>query len=530
MPLNNGSSSSAGVYTGEIDNSVRATAVSTSVGAIVGPSHRGPVMEPTLIVDEDEFIRIFGQSDVALTYMHYCARAFLQESSRLYVTRTAIDPLFGGIKLATVDNFSQSVAVVGGLADPQDIVFGPQDILYVYGENPGEWNNDLRVLFYPDTDDLTGEQFVLSVFEGASEIPVEVFRATLHDKLDGYGSQLSIETQAEEKSDRIRVLVNHEHPAFAVDSKAALINALALGSLTQGDNGTDVGASSIIEGWNLFEDKEEVTVNLLINAGYTDTSVQLRMLEIAEDRDDCFAILDVPTNEQETQDAINWRRNTLVASSSYGACYAPDLLVRDTREARNLYVPPSGHIAGVYARTDRVTEAWFAPAGLNRGQLDVLGVREIYKQGHRDAFAENQINPVRLMAGSGIVVWGADTLQSWASALSNINVRRLLLVLKNSIAEAALVGVYEPNDEFLRLQLRAIAENFLNPIKRGRGLYGFEVICDERNNTSDTIAAGDVILDVYIDPVIPAKRIHLNAIIPKTGQIKFAQELINNGS
>ena len=117
-------------------------------------------------------------------------------------------------------------------------------------------------------------------------------------------------------------------------------------------------------------------------------------------------------------------------------------------------------------------------------------------------------------------------MQSHASALSNINVRRLLIVLKNSIADAVLFGVYEPNDRFLRTQLVGVAESILIPIKRGRGLYGYEVICDERNNTNDTIANGDLILDVYIDPVIPAKRIHLNAIIPKTGQIKFAQELL----
>lgn len=65
---------------------------------------------------------------------------------------------------------------------------------------------------------------------------------------------------------------------------------------------------------------------------------------------------------------------------------------------------------------------------------------------------------------------------------------------------------------------------------RGRGLYWFEVICDERNNTPEIIANGDVMLDVYIDPVLPAKRIHLNAIVPKTGQIKFAQELLNPSS
>lgn len=526
MPINSGNSTSAGVYVGERDNSIRATAISTSVGAIVGPSHRGPVDVPQLVVDEDDFIRVFGDSDESLTYMHYCARAFLQESNRLYVVRVAENAMYGGIKVSTVDSFSQCQNLTVGYDDPQDVVFDTQDIMVILGQNPGDWNNDLRVLLYPDTDDASGEGFVLNVFEGVSQVPVEVYRGTLHEKLDGYGRQLSIETQVEENSSRIQVMVNHDHPLRVTNPKNPIVNALTVGEFTQGSSGDRVNQSHIINGWNMFEDKEEVSVNILINAGYADPSVQLRMIEIAEDRDDCFAVLDLPSDKQLTQEAVNYRRNVLNANSSYAAIYGPDLRVRDTREARDLFVPPSGHIAGVYARTDRVANTWFAPAGVNRGQLNVQGVKHVYKQGHRDIFAENQINPVRFMSGQGIVVWGAETLQSVASALSNINVRRLLILLKNSIADVALSGVYEPNDTFLRVRLQSIAENILNPIQRGRGLYGFEVICDERNNTPDLIANGDVILDVYIDPVIPAKRIHLNAIIPKTGQIKFAQELM----
>lgn len=527
MPINSGSSTSAGVYKGERNNSVRATAVSTSTGAIVGPSHRGEIGVPTLVIDEEEFVSMFGRSDEALTYMHYCARAFLQESSQLWVVRVANGAEFGGVRVATEENFSQCLPLQRGYENLDDYTFGLYDIMTVFGRNPGDWNNDLRILIHPDTDDMSEEGFVLSVYEGASQVPVEVYRGTLHDKLDGYGRQLSIETQVEEASySRIRVRVNHDHPLRRNNDAAPLINALAVGELTQGSSGEPVNQSHIINGWNLFEDPEEVSVNILINGGYTDPSIQLRMLEIAETRDDCFAVLDTPAQQQLAQEAVNYRRNVLNANTSYGALYAPDLFVRDTQEGRNLYVPPSGHVAGVYARTDRVAETWFAPAGLNRGQLNVQGVRHIYKQGHRDILDDNQINPIRFIAGQGIVVWGAETLAAIPSALSNINVRRLLNVLKNGIADTALVGVYEQNDTFLQIELRAIADSILEPILRGRGLYRYEVVCDERNNTPDLIANGDVILDVYIDPVLPAKRIHLNAIIPKTGQIKFAQELM----
>ena len=81
---------------------------------------------------------------------------------------------------------------------------------------------------------------------------------------------------------------------------------------------------------------------------------------------------------------------------------------------------------------------------------------------------------------------------------------------------------FEQNDKTLRLELSNIAEGILGPIKRGRGLYGYEIICDTTNNTPELEASGDVVLDVYVDPMMTTKRIHLNAIVPRTGQIQYA--------
>lgn len=525
MPINSGSSTSAGVYTGEIDGSIRSTAAPTSIGGIVGPSHKGIVGKPTLTVDDDDFTAQFGEPDSALTYMHFCAKAFLAESNRLYVMRVAKNPKLGGVKVSTVNNFSQCSSFTSGLDDPEDIVFATADIMWLYAANPGTWNNDLRVLLYPDTNDASSEGLVLSIFEGDSTVPVETYRGTLFDKLDGYGDQLSIQHQLDERSKRVKCLINTAHPAFATNERPALINAIASGVFTQGHNGDAVNESDIIEAWDSFEDREDFPVNILINAGYTDVSIQQRMIEVCQSQENCFAVLDVPRNKQVAQDAVNWRRTELNISSSYGALYAPWLKVRDLSKGRDMYIPPSGHVAGVFARTDRVTASWFAPAGITRGQLDVLGLQETYKQGHRDIFADNQINPLVNKPGSGFVVWGADTLQTYASATSNINVRRLVSLLKTSISSSTEIGIYEPNDDFLRNEIRSLCDDILAPIKRGRGLYSYDIVCDDRNNSNENVANGDLILDVYVDPVLPAKRIHLNAIIPKTGEIKFAVEL-----
>lgn len=527
MPVQNGSSTSAGVYAGEIDNSVRATAIPTSIGAVVGPALRGPVNVPTLVVDSTEYESVFGINNPQLTKMGYCVDAFMQDSSRLYVVRVAIDALLGGVRIVTENNFASALAISNGLERPEDIVFAEStDIMWIYAANPGEWNNGVRVLLYPDTNDISGEQFVLSVFEGSSTVPVETHRVTLFDKLDGNGTQLNVETRLEEDSKRIRAMVNSDHPSFVVDARANLVNAIVSTQLSGGHDGIAVTDSDIIEAWDLFSDKETITVNLLINAGYTNPDVHLAMTELAESRDDCFAILDAPSNLQEAQALVTWRRTVQNINSSYAALYTPDLKIRDTKQGRDIFIPPSGHVAGVFARTDNDAAAWFAPAGIRRGQLDVTGLQHTYKIGHRDLFAENQINPIISRPGEGYVVWGADTLQAHASSLSNINVRRLVSLLKTSIADTVIIGVFDPNDVFLRREITAMCEGILNPIRNGRGLYSFSVVCDDRNNTNETIASGDLILDVYLDPVLPAKRIHLNAVIPKTGEIKFTQELL----
>lgn len=519
--LNNGSSTSAGVYGGTEDNSVRGVAVSSSIGAMVFPSHRGAVGVPTLVVDKKGFRKKFGNPDANLTYGHFCAEHFLEEASQLYVTRVAKNPLFGSVRVATVNNFATIDLSVEGFADPEDYSFNEQDILFIYAADPGNWNNDIRVVLYPDVSDSLGEKFVLEVYEGTSTIASEVYRATLRDKLDGYGTQLNIETQLEAKRSIIRVRVNTKHPKYVANDGTRLVNSVITGDLTWGSDGDAITIDNIIDGWDAYADVEEVTVTLLINGGYSSPAVHLKMLDLAETRGDAFAILDMPSDSQTTQAGVAYRRNSLNANSSFGAIYTPDLNILNDDNV-NIWCPPSGYVAACYARTDRVAAEWFAPAGITRGKVLANGVREVYRQGDRDTFDQNQINFIHRMPSYGLVLWSQETLQAQASALSNIHVRRLINSLMTQLKNAAMVGVYEPNDKTLRLQLTNVAEGILGPIKRGRGLYGYEIICNDKNNTPELEASGDVILDVYVDPMMIAKRIHLNAIVPRTGQIQYA--------
>lgn len=529
-------SPSAGVYTVENDRSQRIKAASTSIGAIVGPSNRGPVMEPTLVFDNEEFRAKFGKKDPRIGFMHYCAEAFLEES-RLQVVRVALDTKFGGAFIATETNFAKPRALPTGLDSPDLVTFQPNDILFIHAVDPGEWNNNLRIVWYPDVNDPEGEAFYIQVFEGASGIASEVWHCTTHEKVNGNGQQMFVEDVINERSNLIRVRLNESHPAFSTNPEPMLINAVGEVTLTGGDNGLPFSlgepryVAACLQAWELMADWEQIDVNILINGGLSIPSIQLKMDEICARRQDCIAVLDVPSNLQDPVDAVEYRRNTLNLNSSLSAMYAPDIQVRDTDNGRDQFVPPSGHVAARYAYTDNNFAAWFAPGGLTRGKMpSAIGLRHNYKLQHRNILTENQINSVISIEGNGINIWNADTLYGIKSALNDIGIRRMLCFLHASVRINNLFAVFEPNDSILRSRQRTSIEALLDPILRGRGLYWYQVICDERNNKPETIDNGDLIVDVYLDPVRYAKRIHLSAIIPRTGQIDFAENLLQNAN
>ena len=528
--------SSAGVYVKEYDLSQTVRAATLSIGAIVGSSRKGPVNQRTLITSTKQFLQTFGKPNASALppqngglhntgahFMHYAALEFLNESSQLYVTRVAPEARTGGLRVYYDGNFNHAESWAGGTEFPTEEPFGSQDLFHVYGVDPGVWNDGISVQFLPNVYQDDSSFYVL-VFSGLRGVAVESFLVTLYDSIDGFGRQTNIEDVINNGSQYIRVSQNRNHADFIANPKRNLMNSVVAGTgstmgvpLVGGSDGVQPTFGDIINAWTLYEDPEVVDINMLINGGYSVPPIQQAMVSLAEDRMDCVAILDMPSHAQTVQGAMDYRRNLLNIDSSYAALYSPDYLIHDKYNDIQLYVPPSGHVAAAYAHTDNNYNVWFAPAGMSRGNLLIDGVRHEYNLGDRDALVESQINPTRVFEGRGIKIWGADTLQSMQSSLSNVSVRRLMIFLEKSLAEAALYSVFDPNDEILRAFLVDLCERFLRPIKDARGIYWFGVKCDEENNPPESIANGDVILDVYIDPSIPVKRIHLTAIVNRTG-------------
>ncbi len=204
--------------------------------------------------------------------------------------------------------------------------------------------------------------------------------------------------------------------------------------------------------------------------------------------------------------------------SSYVASYWPWLQIIDPDSRELVWVPASTMIPGVYAYNDRAGEPWFAPAGINRGGLGAVNQAERkLTNTNRDTLYTAKVNPIASFPGQGIVVFGQKTLQTKASALDRVNVRRLLITLKNYISQIADTLVFEQNTAATRNTFLAQVNPYLESVQQRQGLYAFKVVMDNTNNTPDVIDRNELIGAVYLQPTKTAEFIYLDFNILPTG-------------
>jgi phage tail sheath protein FI len=183
----------------------------------------------------------------------------------------------------------------------------------------------------------------------------------------------------------------------------------------------------------------------------------------------------------------------------------------------------NGDIAGLCARTDSTNDAWWSPAGFNRGQIKNF-VRLAYnpRKAERDLLYSNNINPVVTFPGQGTVLYGDKTYQIQPSAFDRINVRRLFIVLEKAISTAAKYSLFEFNDTFTRAQFVNLITPYLRTVQGRRGITDFLVVCDTTNNTGQIVDSNQVIGDIYIKPARSINFIQLNFVAVGTS-VQFSQ-------
>ena len=294
-----------------------------------------------------------------------------------------------------------------------------------------------------------------------------------------------------------------------------------IGTQSQGFNPetADEGNTAYVQALDLLSNQDEYDINLILCPGIISsvhTTIASKIIDVCEDRADCFAILDPVVYAKNVADAVT---EAQTRDSNFAAVYWPWVKVPDTLIAgTQRWVPPSVVLGGIYAFNDKVAHPWFAPAGLNRGGIDVaIQAERKLTQADRDTLYDSSVNPIATFPGQGVTVFGQKTLQKKSSALDRINVRRLLIKVKKFIASSSRFLVFEQNTAATRNRFLSIANPFLDRVQSQSGLSAFRVVMDGTNNTPDTIDRNQLVGQLFLQPTRTAEFIVLDFTIQPTG-------------
>lgn len=283
-------------------------------------------------------------------------------------------------------------------------------------------------------------------------------------------------------------------------------------------------------GYDLFNDAENIDVSFLMQGESAENGTDAaaagiigHIIDICEARKDCIACISprysdvlADKNDGNSDNTIAFMRT--VRKSNYAFADSNFKYVSDKYNNKFRWVPFNADTAGLMVKSELDRDAWFSPAGLNRGVYrGVVKTLHTQTKSDRDALYKEAINPVVNFAGQGTILFGDKTFTMRPSAFSRINVRRLFIVLEKAIATAAKFTLFEFNDEFTRAQFTALIEPFLREIKGRRGIFDFKVVADSSNNTQAVIDSNQFVGDIFIQPARSINFIQLNFVAVNTG-------------
>jgi len=526
-------SASPAVVVKEIDLTAVVPGITTPAGAYVGNFNWGPAEEVTLIADETGLVSTFGAPSTSNTIDFHSAAYYLRYSSDLYVVRelgssaaNAYDS-DNGASAPLVKNYddfesqeaaldsdghtwvaryagalgnSLKVSVVGQSAGDSDF----DNWTYVNEFDAAPDSNELHVVVVDQDGDITGTAG--EVLEKYSFVGT----ASTAKNADGSTNYVN------------NVINNGSQYVFAVGTVATGDT-----SLVNGNNGSALGTSEVLTGFDLFEDTNTVTVDFLIAPGMSSSTDQTTVVNdlvaiASSTRKDCVAVTSpnraavINNNGSEVTDIVSGAAN--FTRSSYLIVDGNYLKVYDKYNDQYIHIPAASSTAGLMAATSVNAAPWFSPAGTRRGQyLGVTSLAYAANKSNRDTLYKAGINPISNIPGQGILLYGDKTHLARPSAFDRINVRRLFLTIERSIAEAAKSVIFEFNDEFTRSEFAGIVEPFLREIQGARGITDFRVVCDETNNTPAVVDRNEFVASIFIKPARSINYITLNFVAVRSG-------------
>lgn len=555
---------SAGVLARENDQSFITQGPITVGAAIIGPTAKGPVEIPTVVTSYSDYQNKFGTTITsgsnAYTYFTSIAayNYFNNGGESLLVSRvvngsyTAADTTVAGNEgdvAVTFKTLGEGLLMnsSSSLNSDGSMDSGSVDNVRweIVNSNTGSGTFDLLIR---RGDDTTNDKSVVETWTNLSLDPFssDYVAKRIGDQTSTYasdGTSYYLQTTGAypNASRYIRVSeVNTPTPNYLDNSgvaKTAYTASIpvvasggfenATGDVKGGANFYDAIDSSDTQGLvgtdytnmiNLLSNSDDYKFNLLIVPGLYDVDYTTQLTSIisnTQNRGDNLLVLDLVKHGQTVSAVTNQAssRNT-----SYAASYWPWVQVIDPDTGKQVWVPASTVMAGVFAYNDSISEPWFAPAGINRGGLgQVVRPERKLAQATRDDLYTNKVNPIASFPGTGVVVYGQKTLQTKSSALDRVNVRRLLIEMKSYISGVAQNLVFEQNSAATRNNFLAQVNPYLEGIQQRQGLYAFKVVMDDTNNTADVIDRNELIGQIYVQPTKTAEFIYLDFNVTPTG-------------
>lgn len=489
---------SPGVYVEEVEAGSRPIeGVGTSVAAFVGLAAKGPFNEPTLVSNWTQFTEAFGDFVDNSYLAHSVYGWFLNGGGNCFVVRIGANGNPSGAKELS----PPPVAAVGGFTATAIGRAATKKVEVLVEDAGGE---------SPPADEF---KLVIKLDGKVSET---------YDNVTTKKGDNNVATKVNTASKVLNLEETTSNSGLATISKGAIELAAPepepVQPTTDHLGATDyVGDAADRTGFSGLEAVDEVTMVAVpdLVAAYeqgaidleTFQAVQLGMIAHCELMGDRVAILDTPPSLN-PQQVHTWRMKGAGYDSKFASMYWPWLKVFDPASGTNKFVPPSGHMAGIWARSDDSRGVHKAPANeVVRGAISLQ--TQITKAEH-DLLNPVGINCVRTFPGRGVRVWGARTLSSDAE-WRYLNVRRLFNYLEESILLGTQWVVFEPNDQALWARVRRTISAFLINEWRKGALFGttpdeaFFVKCDSETNPAEGIDAGQVVCQIGVAPVKPAE-------------------------
>ena len=558
---------SPGVAISEIDNTFLTGQPVQAGAAIMGPTVKGPVEVPTLVTSYSDFQTLFGDTFIsggnsysyltsiaAYNYFNYGGTSLLvaRVTSGSYtsaVSTTIPNYISSSSSSFSLETISQGVIMNNSGSEVSGaLASGSTDNVRweITNSNTGSGTFNLLVR---RGNDITSNKVVLEAWNNLTLDPnsSRYISKVIGDQVLSYDStniQMDLTGTYPNNSRYIRVKSVTNPTANYFDANGIAVNAYTSSIPVNGSgsaggsfrNATGTVSSSI----NLY-DTIAANTQGLVGSDYNN---MIALLSNAEQYQ--FNVLFTPglLNDTHTTQVTNIITNTISRGdnlyvtdlgvfgtsigaavtqansrdTSYAATYWPWARIIDPATGKHVWVPASTVIPGVYAHNDKVSAPWFAPAGINRGGLNTVLQAELkLSQGNRDTLYSNNINPIATLPKQGVVVYGQKTLQKSQSALDRVNVRRLMIELKNYIRQIADTVVFEQNTIATRNSFVARVSPFLEGIQQKQGLYAYKVVMDDSNNGPAVIDQNQLVGQIYIQPTRTAEFISLDFILQPTG-------------